>query len=130
MNLAAMLRNDRIINALSNTVTWAIMTGIVVIILTFDGVITNLPSYSLQSRHSLTVQLFFVVEVLICVIIQLVYLSMIKQKYAVNPTIGHFRKYSDIIYYVVTVTQYIIIALLLLILQRLKFSISTILLYF
>jgi hypothetical protein len=116
MDLATMLRNDRIINALSSTVTWAIMTGIVVIILTFDGVITNLPSYSLRSRHSLAVQLFFVVEVLICVLIQFVYLRMINQKYAVNPTIGHFRKYSDIIYYVVTVTQYIIIALLLLIL--------------
>jgi hypothetical protein len=116
MDLATMLRNDRIINALSSTVTWAIMTGIVVIILTFDGVITNLPSYSLQSRHSLAVQLFFVVEVLICVLIQFVYLRIINQKYAVNPTIGHFRKYSDIIYYVVTVTQYIIIALLLLIL--------------
>ena len=117
-----MLRNDRITNALSSTVTWAIMTGIVVIILTFDGVITNLPSYSLQSRHSLTVQLFFVVEVLICVFIQFVYLRIINQKYTVNPTIGHFRKYSDIIYYVVTVTQYIIIALLLLILSEIEIS--------
>ena len=120
MDLIAMLRNDRITNAFSSTVTWAIMTGIVVIILTFDGVITNLPSYSLQSRHSLTVQLFFVVEVLICVFIQFVYLRIINQKYTVNPTIGHFRKYSDIIYYVVTVTQYIIIALLLLILSEIE----------
>ena len=115
-----MLSNDRIINSLSITVTWAIMTGIVVIILTFDGVITNLPSYSLQSRHSLTVQLFFVVEVLICVLIQFVYLRIINQKYTVNPTIGHFRKYSDIIYYIVTVTQYIIVALLLLILAEIE----------
>jgi hypothetical protein len=120
MDLITMLRNDRITNALSSTVTWAIMTGIVVIILTFDGVITNLPSHSLQSRHSLTVQLFFVIEVLICVFIQFVYLRIINQKYTVNPTIGHFRKYSDIIYYVVTVTQYIIIALLLLILSEIE----------
>ena len=122
MGLIAMLRNDRIINAISSTVTWAIMTGIVVIILTFDGVITNLPSYSLQSRNSLTVQLFFIVEVLICVFIQFVYLRIINQKYTVNPTIGHFRKYSDIIYYVVTITQYIIIALLLLILVEIEIS--------
>jgi hypothetical protein len=115
-----MLRNDRIINALSSTVTWAVMTGIVVIILTFDGVITNLPSYSLQSRHLLTVQLFFVVEVLICVFIQFVYLRMINQKYTVNPTIGHFRKYSDIAHYIVTITQYMIIALLLLTLVEIE----------
>jgi hypothetical protein len=115
-----MLRNDRIINSFSSTITWAIITGIVVIILTFDGVITNLPSYSLQSRNSLTVQLFFVVEVLICVIIQFGYLRMINQKYTVNPTIGHFRKYSDIIYYIVTATQFIIVALLLLILAEIE----------
>jgi hypothetical protein len=120
ISLIAMLRNDRIINALSSTVTWAIVTGIVVIILTFDGVITNLPSYSLQSRNSSTVQLFFVVEVLFCIFIQFVYLRIINQKYTVNPTIGHFRKYSDIIYYVVTITQYIIVALLLLTLVEIE----------
>jgi hypothetical protein len=109
-----MLMNVRISNALSNTITWSIVTSIVIIILIFDGVVTNLPSYNLQSRQSLAAQFFFIAEVLICAFIQFVYLRIIKQKYDMNPTKGHFKKYSDIIYYVVILTQYIIIALLLL----------------
>lgn len=115
-----MLINDRIINVLSNTITWSIVTSLLVIILIFDGVVTNLPSYNLQSRQSLAVQLFFVAEVLICAFIQFVYLRIIKQKYTVNPTIGHFKKYADIIYYVVTLTQYAIIVLLLLTLLEIE----------
>jgi hypothetical protein len=109
-----------LMNALSSTIAWSIMTSIVVVILIFDGIVTNLPTYNLQSRQSLAAQFFFVAEVLICAFIQFVYLRIIKQKYVVNPTIGHFRKYSDIIYYIVTLTQYIIIALLLLTLLELQ----------
>src|SRR5690242_6528013 len=115
-----MLINDRIIGSISSPITWSVMTSIAIIILIFDGVVTNLPSYNLQSRQSLAPQLFFIAEVLTSAFIQLVYLRIAKQKFDVNPTIGHFRKYSDIIYYVVTITQYIIIGLLLMTLIELE----------
>ncbi len=105
--------NERIINVLSSTTTWSIVTGIVVIILIFDEVVTNLPFYDLQSRQSLATQVFFAVEVLICALSQVIYLKIIKRKYSINPTIGYFRKYANIIYYIVSVTQYLIIALLI-----------------
>src|ERR1051325_3088923 len=117
-----MLINGRIINSLSSTSTWSIMTGVLVIILILDGVVTNLPSYNIQSRQSLAAQIFFVAEVLISIVIQLVYLRVIKQKYEVNPTIGHFKKYTDVIHYAVTVTQFAVIALLLAILVEIQTS--------
>jgi len=40
-------------------------------------------------------------------------LKIIKRKYEINPTVGHFRKYVYVIYYLVSVTQYFIIVLLL-----------------
>ena len=107
------MMNERIINVLSSTTTWSIVTGIVVIILIFDEVVTNLPFYDLQSRQSLATQVFFAVEVLICALSQVIYLKIIKRKYSINPTIGYFRKYANIIYYIVSVTQYLIIALLI-----------------
>ena len=117
-----MLINGRIMNSLSSTTTWSIMTGVVLIILILDGVVTNLPSYNIQSRQSLAAQIFFVAEVLISIVIQLVYLRVIKQKYEVNPTIGHFKKYTDVIHYAVTVTQFAVIALLLAILVEIETS--------
>ena len=44
---------------------------------------------------------------------QVIYLRIIKRKYSINPTIGYFRRYADITYYIVSVTQYLIIAILL-----------------
>ena len=107
------MMNQRIIGVLSSTTTWSVVTGLVVIILIFDGVVTNLPSYDLQSRQSLAIRLFFAVEVLICALSQVIYLRIIKRKYSINPTIGYFRRYADITYYIVSVTQYLIIALLI-----------------
>jgi hypothetical protein len=40
-------------------------------------------------------------------------LKIIKRKYDINSTVGHFRKHADITYYIVSVTQYLIIVLLL-----------------
>ena len=89
------------------------MTGIIVIILIFDGIVTNLPFYNLQSRQSTGFQLFFITEVLICALCQIIYLKIIKRKYEINPTVGYFRKYADLTYYIVSVIQYVIIVLLL-----------------
>ena len=98
---------------ITSTTAWLVMTSLVVIILIFDGIMTNLPLYDLQSRSALTFQLFFAAEVLICALCQIIYLKIIKKKYEVNPIIGHFRKYANITYCAVSVTQYLIIVLLL-----------------
>jgi hypothetical protein len=105
--------NRLIDSMISSTTAWSIMTGLVVIILIFDGIMTNLPFYDLQSRNALTFQLFFATEVLICALCQIIYLKIIKEIYEVNPIIGPFRKYANITNYIVSVTQYLIIVLLL-----------------
>ena len=105
---------------ISSTTAWSVMTGLIVIILIFDGIMTNFPFYDLQSRSALTFQIFFAAEVLTCALCQIIYLKIIKKKYEVNPIIGHFRKYSNITYYVISVTQYLIIALLLVILLEIQ----------
>ena len=97
----------------SNSPSWAAVTGLVVIILVFDGVITNLPFYDSQSQQSLSVALFFAVEAFICSVAQIMYLRIIKKKNSVNPAIGHFRRYADITYSIVSRIQYLIIALLI-----------------
>jgi hypothetical protein len=97
------------------------MTGIVVIILIFDGIVTNLPFYDLQSRQALAFQLFFVIEVLICALCQIFYLQIIKRKYDINPPVGHFRKYTNITYRLVSVAQYLIIGILLIALLEIEF---------
>lgn len=99
---------------LSSTTAWSVITGLVVIILIFDGIVTNLPFYDLQSRNTLAFQLIFAVEVLVCSFCQIIYLKIIKRKYEINPTVGHFKRYANITYYLVSVTQYLIIILLLL----------------
>jgi len=107
------MMSERISGLLSSPTQWLVVTGLVVIILVFDGLITNLPFYDLQSRQSLAAQLFFIIEVLICTLSQLLYLKIIKRKYSVNPTIGYFRKYAEITYRIVSATQYLIIVLLI-----------------
>jgi hypothetical protein len=89
------------------------MTGLVIIILIFDGIVTNIPSYDLQNRQAFSIQLFFVVEVLICALSQIIYLKIIRRKYDTDQVVGHLRRYSELTYYIVSVTQYLIIALLL-----------------
>ena len=108
-----MMMKKRINRLLSNTTVWLGITGLVVVILIFDGIVTNLPFYDLQNRQALTVQLFFVAEVLICALCQIIYLKIIRRKYDTNPVVGHLRRYSDLTYYIVSITQYLIIALLL-----------------
>ena len=107
------MKNKRIDRLISNTAVWLGMTGLVVIILIFDGIVTNLPFYDLQNRQALGIQLFFVVEVLICALCQIIYLKIIRRKYDSNPVVGHLRRYSDLTYYAVSIIQYLIIALLL-----------------
>ena len=97
------------------------MTGIVVIILIFDGIVTNLPFYDLQSRQVLAIQLFFVIEVLICALCQIFFLQIIKRKYDINPPVGHFRKYTNITYRLVSVAQYLIIGILLIAILEIEF---------
>ena len=108
-----MMMKKRINRLLSNTTVWLGITGLVVVILIFDGIVTNLPFYDLQNRQALTVQLFFVAEVLICALCQIIYLKIIRRKYDTNPVVGHLRRYSDLTYYIISITQYLIIALLL-----------------
>jgi hypothetical protein len=98
---------------LANTDTWSILTAIVVIFLVIDGIITNLPFYDLNTHHSFSIHLLFGTEVLICTICQVSYLKIIKRRYSINPTIGYFKRYAEITYLIVSVTQYVIIALLL-----------------
>jgi hypothetical protein len=93
--------------------SWVVVTGFVVILLVFDGVITNLPFYDSQSQQSLSVALFFAVEAFICSVSQIMYLRIIKKKYNTNPAVGHFRRYADITYSIVSLIQYVIIALLI-----------------
>jgi hypothetical protein len=97
------------------------MTGALVVILILDLVLPNLPFFGPQSRQGLAVELFFVVEVLICAVIQASYLIIIKGKYELNPTVGHFRKYVNTIFYGVSVAQLIIISLLIAITLEVKF---------
>ena len=104
---------QQLIHVVSNSSSWAVVTGFVVVLLVFDGVITNLPFYDSQSQQSLSVALFFAVEAFICSVAQVMYLRIIKKKYSVNPTVGHFRRYADITYSIVSRMQYLIIALLI-----------------
>src|SRR5215471_8375050 len=105
---------DQSKGVISRTVTWSIVTGLVVAVLIVDGIITSLPFYDLQSHRSIGLHILFGVEVLICAVCQIIYLRIIRKKYRENPTIGHFRKYADITYLAVSITQYLIITLLIL----------------
>ena len=97
----------------SNPHSWAALAGLVVIILIFDGVIASLPFYDSQAQQSFVVAFFFVVEALICSASQILFLRIIKRKYTISPIIGRFRRYADITFSIVSLTQYLIIALLL-----------------
>jgi hypothetical protein len=102
---------DRVVRVASKTPTWSTLTGLVVILLVFDGIITSLPLYDLQSHSSFRIHLFFGIEVSICAIAQVIYLRMIKRR--LGQTVGQFRKYAEITYYLVSVTQCLIVVLLL-----------------
>jgi hypothetical protein len=41
------------------------------------------------------------------------YLRIIKKKYSINPTVGYFGRYANITYFIVSLIQYLIIALLI-----------------
>jgi hypothetical protein len=98
-------------HVVSNSSSWAVVTGFVVVLLVFDGVITNLPFYDSQSQQSLSVAVFFAAEAIICSVSQIIYLRIIKKKNSINPAIGHFRRYADITYSIVSLMQYLVIAL-------------------
>lgn len=107
------MKNELIVRMISSTAAWSGLTSFVVVILIFDGIITSLPSYDLQSRNTLAIQLIFVAEVLICFFCQVIYLKIVKRKFDSNPTVGHIRKFSVLTYYVVSTIQFLIIGLLL-----------------
>jgi len=104
---------QQLIHIVSNPSSLALVTGFVVIFLVLDGVITNLPFYDSQSQQSLNVALFFAVEAFFCSVSQIMYLRIIKKKYSINSAVGHFKRSADIIYSVVSIIQYLIIALLI-----------------
>lgn len=97
----------------SNTSSWIVVTALVVAFLVFDGIITNLPSYSLSSHYSFGVHLFYGTEVSICIISQVFYLRIIRLRYSANSPAGNFRKYANITHTVVSITQYLIIVSLI-----------------
>jgi hypothetical protein len=99
---------------ISRTVAWSIVTGLVVVVLIVDGIITSLPFYDLESHRSIGLHILFSIEVLICALCQIIYMRIIRKKYRENTAIGHFRKYADITYLAVSITQYLIITLLIL----------------
>ena len=103
---------QQLIHVISNPSGLALVTGFVVIFLVFDGVITNLPFYDSQSQQSLNVALFFAAEAFFCSVSQIMYLRIIKKKYNINSAVGRFKRSADIIYSVVSIIQYLIIALL------------------
>src|SRR3954452_23209110 len=103
---------QQLIHIVSNPSSLALVTGFVVIFLVLDGVITNLPFYDSQSQQSLNIALFFAVEAFFCSVSQIMYLRIIKNKYSIKPAVGRFKRSADIIYSVVSVIQYLIIALL------------------
>jgi hypothetical protein len=103
---------QQLIHVVSNPSSWALVTGFAVIFLVFDGVITNLPFYDSQSQQSLNVALFFAAEAFFCSVSQIMYLRIIKKKYSINSAVGRFKRSADIIYSVVSIIQYLIIALL------------------
>jgi len=105
--------NERIFDLVSKANTGLLVTGIVVILLVFDGVITSLPFYNLQSQQEFQIGLFYGVEVFICAASQFIYLKIIKRKYSTTSSRGHLKKFADTVYSVVSLTQYFIIALLM-----------------
>jgi hypothetical protein len=111
--MTSKMMGKRITDVISNTSTWSIVTIVAVIFLVFDGIITSLPFYDLQAHQSFSIHFLFGTEVLICALCQVLYLKIIKRKYSINPTISYFKRYADITYSIVSVTQYVIIALLL-----------------
>lgn len=102
--------------------SWSIITGVVVILLIVDSIITSLPSYDLQSHQSLSVHLLFGAELSFCALCQMFYLNIIKRKYTDKPTIGYFRRYADITYFVALIAQCAIICLLFVTLVEIEIS--------
>lgn len=105
---------------LLNTKIWSLVTIAVVAVLIFDGIITNLPLYDLKSQKSFGIRLFFGLVIFVSVLSQATYLRIIKKKHSINPDIGYFRRYGSITYSVVSITQYIIIALLIITLLQVE----------
>jgi hypothetical protein len=104
---------QQLTHVVSNSPSWAAVTGLVVILLVFDGIITSLPFYDLESQQSFKVALFFAVEAFVSAVLQIMYLRIIKKKYSINPTVGYFGRYANITYFIVSLIQYLIIALLI-----------------
>ena len=104
---------QQLTHVVSNSSSWAAVTGLVVIFLVFDGIITSIPIYDLESQQSFKVALFFAVEVFVSAVSQIMYLRLIRKKYSINPTVGYFGRYANITYFIVSLIQYLIIALLI-----------------
>ena len=100
------------INLQTKTITGLILTAVVIILLVFDGIIPHLPIYDLKAQNSFPIHLYFVIQVLTCVICQILYLKIIRTGYVVSSSVGSFRS-SNITYLSVSAIQYTIIAFLI-----------------
>jgi hypothetical protein len=81
----------------------------------FDGIVPRLPFYDLKTQNSFLIHLYFVIQVSICAICQVIYLKIIRTSYISSSNVGNFRRISSIMYFGVSAIQYTIIALLILV---------------
>ncbi len=101
------------INLHSKTTTASILTVVVVILLLVDGILPHLPFYDLRAQNSFPVHFFFVLQVLTCILCQLLFLSIIRASLTLNSNLRNLKKDTKITYIGVLVIQLVIIAFLL-----------------
>ena len=65
---------------LSNSVTWLLMTALVVVVLILDGIITDIPGYDFKTQTSFEIYLFFSFVVFTSCITQVVYTGNNQEK--------------------------------------------------
>jgi hypothetical protein len=96
----------------STTITASVLTIVVVTLLIFDGIMPHLPTFDLKTQNSFPIHLFFMIEVFICTLCQVLYLHIIRPRHIITPSVGNFRRNAYITHLIVSATQYTIVALL------------------
>lgn len=105
--------SERWSNVIAKPVFWSTLTGTVVILLAFDGVVHNLPDYDLRKQNTVEVHLFFTAEILISVACQILFLRIVKENYVSKQKAGLLLKSARLLHHLMTAAQFVIIALLL-----------------
>jgi hypothetical protein len=104
---------DVYITILSSSKTLLILSLTVVSIPVVDGILTSLPFYHLETQRSSSIAFLFVTEIVVSSVCQILLLRILDYKFRKGIYATNFLKYAKAIHFIVSITQSIVIALLI-----------------